>query len=667
MISVCQQEKQALENPAFHAIAENRREKASNKRRRMKEEEINDKELDYIVLQGIPGGGADCLTNTIDSCPTISCVDPENNDENDLDERVISEWNETRRRKELVHRSEWLEETMAQHKAILSTESKAPTTTTTTANQEEEDLLLLTCETSSHWWFIDKQTGYLAILDGLPKRILHDDDEHDLFSSIIDYPRKIGMVPPGAMIRMAENNNNDKNERIITLNTRDLKVQDTSSHSNNNDEMPTKNGRKGQLQIMRIQQPMEGYIVASLHGYPYVTKFSKSHHHYHHPVGYESEQQQQWQWRVVCLEGAWIRQGLGLGTEYVSTAPYGATVSVHQKTVDTKMGLSRIRVSYSLLGEEEEETKNNDRSNNNNIETLRTQQRSIQGWASEYLNPLSGQRGPILCPIPFPRPAIYKVLEKCEIHETIEMESSRPIGNIPPNTLVPITGRAYTNRENATERLRLAGNGGWISRTRNITLDEDQEEDGVFIVTIPIAEFVRYDDNFDPWNPGRYHLHALRSIQKAQQNYQCQQEQIQDLSLVTTPRNRIRTISSSSDDDMGEEDTLDQANILSRGIYQEDASKPVWEDFLRCYYERRAAACPPAVDNNSVRPFHQTSNDYQHCCVICLSAERNATIVHGETGHVACCLACARILAARGDACPVCRKPIERVIEHFYA
>lgn len=30
-------------------------------------------------------------------------------------------------------------------------------------------------------------------------------------------------------------------------------------------------------------------------------------------------------------------------------------------------------------------------------------------------------------------------------------------------------------------------------------------------------------------------------------------------------------------------------------------------------------------------------------------SERTATIVHGETGHIACCLTCARILKARGD------------------
>ena len=46
---------------------------------------------------------------------------------------------------------------------------------------------------------------------------------------------------------------------------------------------------------------------------------------------------------------------------------------------------------------------------------------------------------------------------------------------------------------------------------------------------------------------------------------------------------------------------------------------------------------------------------------------RNATFVHGETGHIACCLECARALRARGDTCPVCRTPIDLVIQHFWA
>ncbi len=38
---------------------------------------------------------------------------------------------------------------------------------------------------------------------------------------------------------------------------------------------------------------------------------------------------------------------------------------------------------------------------------------------------------------------------------------------------------------------------------------------------------------------------------------------------------------------------------------------------------------------------------------------RNATLVHGDTGHVCCCLECAQDLKPKGLACPMCRKPID--------
>ena len=60
-----------------------------------------------------------------------------------------------------------------------------------------------------------------------------------------------------------------------------------------------------------------------------------------------------------------------------------------------------------------------------------------------------------------------------------------------------------------------------------------------------------------------------------------------------------------------------------------------------------------------------SSADAETLCVVCFVNEKNATIVHGDTGHMACCLECARILQDRGDGCPICRAPIEHVIRQF--
>lgn len=52
-------------------------------------------------------------------------------------------------------------------------------------------------------------------------------------------------------------------------------------------------------------------------------------------------------------------------------------------------------------------------------------------------------------------------------------------------------------------------------------------------------------------------------------------------------------------------------------------------------------------------------------CIVCISRPKNATIVHGHTGHICCCLSCAYALERRGDPCPICRAPIDRVIKQY--
>jgi E3 ubiquitin-protein ligase Mdm2 len=51
--------------------------------------------------------------------------------------------------------------------------------------------------------------------------------------------------------------------------------------------------------------------------------------------------------------------------------------------------------------------------------------------------------------------------------------------------------------------------------------------------------------------------------------------------------------------------------------------------------------------------------------VICMELPRNAMIVHEDTGHFCCCLACALREQQRGQPCPICRQPIEKVIRSF--
>lgn len=53
-------------------------------------------------------------------------------------------------------------------------------------------------------------------------------------------------------------------------------------------------------------------------------------------------------------------------------------------------------------------------------------------------------------------------------------------------------------------------------------------------------------------------------------------------------------------------------------------------------------------------------------CVICLTQPRNASIVHGRTGHQVCCIGCAEKLKEGKKKCPVCRKKIKLVVKNFF-
>ena len=52
-------------------------------------------------------------------------------------------------------------------------------------------------------------------------------------------------------------------------------------------------------------------------------------------------------------------------------------------------------------------------------------------------------------------------------------------------------------------------------------------------------------------------------------------------------------------------------------------------------------------------------------CVVCLTKPKEASIVHGKTGHQVCCYVCAKRLKRRGKRCPVCRRSITMVIRNY--
>ncbi|XP_057315590.1 uncharacterized protein LOC130656702 [Hydractinia symbiolongicarpus] len=73
----------------------------------------------------------------------------------------------------------------------------------------------------------------------------------------------------------------------------------------------------------------------------------------------------------------------------------------------------------------------------------------------------------------------------------------------------------------------------------------------------------------------------------------------------------------------------------------------------------------PSLVENDVSDDEEDIDDDDDKCIICLSKRKNATIVHGRTGHFCCCLSCAYKLEKRGDKCPICRASIDFVIRQY--
>ena len=71
-----------------------------------------------------------------------------------------------------------------------------------------------------------------------------------------------------------------------------------------------------------------------------------------------------------------------------------------------------------------------------------------------------------------------------------------------------------------------------------------------------------------------------------------------------------------------------------------------------------------SIKNNQVCQKEQPEK-LQDLCTVCMVKPKEASIIHGKTGHQVCCYVCAKRLKRKGKPCPVCRRPIQRVIKNY--
>ena len=414
------------------------------------------------------------------------------------------------------------------------------------------------------------------------------------------------------------------------------------------------------LAFLKISSPHNGYILSSIHSYPLLlpglpTTYTDTAH---------------WLWRVTCQpDGAYIRRGLELVTEHLGTLSYGMVCEVEKKVVNG-MGLNRLQIEAYLEKKKKKENhtdggESEPNDDNDDVDTFGMKKYS--GYISEFLNPLSGQRGNVVEQIPFPVPAQYKVTHSkgCVIRSGVELSTTQ-IGFAPPGSILSIVGRSYSDHpgHNCIERLKLAGGGGWISVTLNKRPPGNET----------LVEMLGVDGNFDPNDPSKFHFDSMRRVMEELHANNGNQRGNNGAGAGngsgSHARTTFRRLSSYADlSEIGDDDAIERSSLSSMPDNEAAAALSSSKGGLGMSPGNATTAVPtlfrsgvvgglgvassglPAMD--AIRESSSDNHHHNSCpnnrCLICLSDERTATIVHGETGHIACCLTCARILKARGD------------------
>ena len=149
-------------------------------------------------------------------------------------------------------------------------------------------------------------------------------------------------------------------------------------------------------------------------------------------------------YRVVCEDGAYVRAGLELSSRHIYTIGSQSLVEVTERCVNNQ-GLARLRTA--------------------------------DGWISEMLNPLSGQRGPIVTMEPLARPLKFRVVYAAGavVRTGVELSSS-VVGSLPRGQVIVVDAKRFSNTPSyrCVPRLRLANGAGWISVRINSPPPEDQ-------------------------------------------------------------------------------------------------------------------------------------------------------------------------------------------------
>jgi hypothetical protein len=296
------------------------------------------------------------------------------------DATAIEEWRIHCLEKEARQQQDWKESlqqcpSRLQDHIMMTADNATTTTTTTTA-----------------WW--RNESHQVAILRDVPTK-LRD-------GGVVRQP--IGALAPGTTV-MARSIVHLDATTLQRLPVLPLRMAETTDHDDRSGAAGVySRGQRGVIQLVQVEtiEGRTGFACLSLEGYPLLAPGL--------PASYLNPEV--WLWRVTCPAGAFVRRGLDLSSQHRDTVPYGSLVRVTHRCINNQ-GLSRLRthgtIPIGVASQSEQTDGPMQLLHERHFHRVASEERQVDGWCSELLNPLSGQRGIIAQPLPFPVPAIYRV------------------------------------------------------------------------------------------------------------------------------------------------------------------------------------------------------------------------------------------------------------------
>lgn len=469
----------------------------------------------------------------------------------------------------------------------------------------------------------------------------------------------VGTLSPGQVVMVTN---------IISVSLIEDGIPNSDYFTSTSSSPPAPSSEKITRDFLQISSPMKGFVLYQRGKYVHLLPGL--------PTKYVAGGNM-WMWRSVNRDGAFVRSGLELNSFHCTSVPHGGFVRVIRKTINA-VGLSRLKVKLNLESERMSIRSGRRSDTHDTTDFFKTDKDGQlgfvhntsnhendfnTGWISEMLNPLSGQRGSIVKALPFPVPMLFQVTLEAGAVIRSDVELSSPeIRTAPKGSLLRVVGRSFSEHpiDKCIVRLQLAGGGGYVSEHLNLDPPAD----------IPIVKLIGMDKDFDVDMPGMYHIRVQNEEvlrRRLDKNRVDSTSDASESELDSIPDHLSPTssLSHQSTDEQSGSDSNSCSTTTARAVLLAGRAQEIFDGNLRDLVRKKKKMS--IAKSRGKRCSHYEPKLAEEKCLICLSEDRTATIIHGGTGHIACCLACARILKARGDRCPVCRLPIDSIVQQFWA